>query len=724
VKLIYWLAEVEKGDRLLVGDKAYALSHLQQEKYPIINGFVISSSNSKELFKQLKLSFDQTSENLLENPYSLQSFARYCREMILQSDLQSELVSLIAENYPKLQSSYLILRPSLAVTASTRGLLSSLITVDDLAAILVSLKQIWAELFSARSIFYWQKKGISLDQINLAILIQPIESVMASGTVLLENQQAQIQAVLGLGHSLVYGELSPDLYSIDLQTGEISSETRGFQNSAYRLTPENTQHLESYYLPDNKENLALIHPEQIRQLSQYLQRLNNCEFHYQGHLEWTILETEQLYFTQADLNSPESTTHSLRLKGYPASSGRVIAPIEVIWHESHVPKEQTILVFQQIFPHYLPLLTKAVGIIAERGGTTSHAAILARELGIPAVIGVNKATTLLTTGESILLDGNKGEIYRLVGSPVDYEDLRETNTSNQATLSSKEVPLATQLMINVSLVNSPEILNLLPLIDGVGLLRSEIFFAQLWSERPANQWSKEALKERLVSFITYFAELFQQRPVFYRLLDQDAQLVTLHRGTYAYLTDPTLLDLQLEAISEVQKRQNTNISLLLPFVRSVEEFKFCLARVEKIGLREHPSFKLWIMAEVPSILFLLPDYVKAGVEGISLGTNDLTQLLLGFDRQVSHHPPEQNFCPSALQQALKSLIQQAHSCGIPCSICGQAPLQYVDLIDSLIEWGITTISVEPEAVKKVYHAIARAEKRLILQAARKIMHRD
>ena len=131
------------------------------------------------------------------------------------------------------------------------------------------------------------------------------------------------------------------------------------------------------------------------------------------------------------------------------------------------------------------------------------------------------------------------------------------------------------------------------------------------------------------------------------------------------------------------------------------------------------QFQLWMMAEVPSVLFLLPEYVKAGVAGISIGTNDLTQLLLGVDREQGQLAKVFNERHPAVMSAIAQLIQMAKTAGIPCSICGQAPALYPEIIDQLVQWGITSISVEPEAVERTYQAIARAEQRLILAAARR-----
>ena len=141
--------------------------------------------------------------------------------------------------------------------------------------------------------------------------------------------------------------------------------------------------------------------------------------------------------------------------------------------------------------------------------------------------------------------------------------------------------------------------------------------------------------------------------------------------------------------------------------------------MEKAGVTHHPEFQLWIMAEVPSVLFLLSEYVKAGVEGISIGTNDLTQLLLGIDREQVVQSKTHDRCHPVIMQAISQLIKMAEDEGIACSICGQAPALYPEIIDKLVEWGITSISVEPEAVERTHKAIARAEQRLILAAARR-----
>jgi len=166
-------------------------------------------------------------------------------------------------------------------------------------------------------------------------------------------------------------------------------------------------------------------------------------------------------------------------------------------------------------------------------------------------------------------------------------------------------------------------------------------------------------------------------------------------------------------------------------VRTVEEFQAAATQVMQAGLRQSPDFQLWIMAEVPSVLFLLPDYVAAGAQGISIGSNDLTQLLLAIDRDDSYGRPNRDRPPlltqsdrhPAVLRAIHHLIQESRRLGIPCSICGDLPSRHPDLIDELVRWGVHTISVHPGAIETTYRAIVRAERNLLLEAARRVSDR-
>lgn len=224
--------------------------------------------------------------------------------------------------------------------------------------------------------------------------------------------------------------------------------------------------------------------------------------------------------------------------------------------------------------------------------------------------------------------------------------------------------------------------------------------------------------------LNQIARILSPRPIYYRALD--LREINSSNGRFPQSDFPTseriaLFDLEMKVLLTLYESGDQNLYLILPFIRSVEEFLMYRERIEASGLMRYSGFKVWIMAEVPSILFLLPDYVKAGVQGISIGTNDLTQLLFGIARnqiQISPQNPMQYERHPALRKAIKQLIKKARKAKIPCSICGDAPALYPELIEDLVRWGITSISVSLDAVDLTYRAIARAEKRILLDQSR------
>lgn len=771
----YWLDRVQASDRFLVGEKAFFLSQLKQYLCPIFPGFIISDAIFREFLDilnnsdSLLVDFPYSSLHLdVDNPKTLKFVAQNSRQVIRQASLPAEWLEDFMEAARQLNSPTLILSPSLSLPVSVRqkfnqrftSLFSSQVCWCESEALEVAVKQIWAEFFSAKSLFYWQRMGIGLEQINLAILVQPIGNAIASGTAEIDSDRFCLRATWGLGCSLSRGEVSPDYYEIERGTGELKNRQLGNKIRAYRLKNRsqisdiNESCLEAYLLGEWEQTQSVLDESKLGLAIEHLAHLASQQ-QYRGSVEWTLIEdaessSPQFYFTQANplLFPPTRTASSASqstmsdsppfLTGLSASPGVAIAFSHIIssstFHLDIVP-EGRILVAEAIDPKWLPWLKKAAGIITEVGGMTSHGAILARELGIPAIVGARGATKLLKTGEKIELRGDRAEVYRLSAKESAKEESSEdkVKTSEQTQKVVPHYPIATKLMVNLSQIDSIARVRNLP-IDGVGLLRSDLLWLELIDGQPLTEWLEESrrslLLDRLAESIKKFAKAFAPQPVFYRSLDwmpsewerfsgADKSHSWLgKRGTYNYLLDSTLFDLELQALSRIRASGCTNVRLILPFVRSLEEFIFCRRRVEEAGLWQQKSFQLWIMAEVPSVLFLLPEYVRAGVQGIAIGSNDLTQLVLGSDREESGFSEPFNAFHPAMLAAIEQLISLAKKHGIPCSICGQAPTQYPELIEDLIRWGITSISVEPEAVESTYDAIARAEHQLLLELAR------
>ncbi|PPS44180.1 putative PEP-binding protein [Chroococcidiopsis sp. TS-821] len=777
---IHWLEQIQPSQRTLVGNRALQLSQWRQRGYPVKLGFVVSSQVWRTLLAQLLSSTDTLLDAYLhlnvDDWQQLQQVAQKLRQaLVAQASLVIDLSHTIATAAQHWTT--LIWHPDLILPAGTpqnlQNVLESQVSTHHPTAIAQALLRTWSQLLSARNLFYWQRVGIDLQQLDVAILVQPLHNAIASGTLNCQTDKLEIQASYGLGLAIARGEVIPDFYLVDPKSGIVRSQKLGYKTIAYgvahlpvpagfiRHTSFNNQNDLQVYLLNTEQQQRYVLQQDLQRLihlGQELIRITNSA----TICEWALeIEGEgiepQLAIAQCRDSLVAGETHaqimpapsSALLQGLAAAPGRSIAPAYVVCDLQKTPHlpPGVIVVTTAIAPEWLPLLQHAAGFITERGGLTSHSAILARELGIPAVVNVAKATQILQTNDLIDLDGNQGEIHRLRGYQtrshlMTTPRLLVPNNRSQAirrqvnkSVTNYTVPIATQIFLNLSQHHLLDKVQNLP-VDGLGLLRSELMVLNMLKGQSILGWLPQRQQELLELWqerIAQFARAFAPKPVFYRALDwrsPEFQVLSHpaistgqidstsgYHSIVSYLQDPTLFDLELTALAGVRQAGYDNIHLLLPFMRTVEEFVFCRQRVERVGLTQSPQFQLWIMAEVPSVLFLLPEYVAAGVQGVSIGTNDLTQLLLGVDRDFEHLATFDARHP-VVMRAIAQIIQQAKQAGIPCAICGQAPVLYPELIDSLVDWGITAISVEADAVEVTYQAIVRAEQRLLVKSAR------
>lgn len=757
---LYWLEKINPEDCPLVGDKAFYLSRIFQKGYPVVPGFVLSAGLWREFVVNLTSSESLVAD--LPNSYlhldvnnwrQLQQVASRLRQEVISASLPSSWVSQVYQASKDLTDNCLILRPSLSISSANylagniSGLFKPVFCAVNEQSIMNGLKQTWGQIFGARSILYWQSVGVNLHHINLAVLVQPVENAIASGSIKFHTSALEVEATYGLGIAITRGEVLPDVYYINHKTGGIKEKHLGNKVVAYSVDGSkaisNENSLFSYTVSQEQQKLYALPDEFLEEMITLGNQLVR-ELGRKLTIKWTITANPpKLYITQ--VNVPRSLTPHLLLKGIGAAKGKVNASAYVIGNiqpkTCQIPKD-VILVAPIIRTEWFPILHNVKGIITEKGGLTSHGAILSRELGIPAIVSARNATNIIQTGERILLDGDRGEVYLRDGEKIAQGDNQDVDFCHEKSYvhdgfsKHRRLPMiGTKLLVNLSQPNLIEKVRNLP-VDGVGLLRSELMLLNiLHGENPYN-WIANGRETELLDGLSKqlqeFVQAFAPRPIFYRSLDwyhQDlssyhdrgnppASILGEH-GTASYLKNPGVFEIELKALVRLQKDGYSNIYLMLPFVRTVEEFIFCQRKVVEFGLTENPQFKLWIMAEVPSVLFLLPEYIKSGVQGISIGTNDLTQLILGVDRETGDLSPLLNQGHPAIMGTISQLIKMAQAGGISCSICGQAPVLYPEIIDQLIQWGIDSISVEPEAVEITYHTIASAEQRLILTAARK-----
>ncbi|MEO0406798.1 MAG: putative PEP-binding protein [Cyanobacteria bacterium P01_A01_bin.135] len=691
-----------------------------------------------------------------------------------------------------LQCAAVTLRPSIALPDSTGSLaatpVSSLLNchlaMANAEQVGEAIKALWAELFEAKSLFYWRRQGISLGQVELAVLIQPLLPAIASGVMQIDQSQMHLNAVRGLGQILASGEASPEQYQVDRATGETRF-IAAQQTHAYWLTPEGSQNgtdgqtsfptqLHSRFpkalplehrllshqghdgvipLPQRQQLVSLGNSLAERWVNQPFPRCVEWLLCCDRHQNKTIHIAHITPWSAAGAWTPGgdrtmavaelSQAADATLRGIAASSGQVSGSL----HRVNSPRDwvpaNAIILAIDITPDWLPLLQRVAGVVTEQGGLTSHAAILTRELGIPAVVGVSGATQQLHSGDRVRLDGDRGLVTRLDGfaqshhvppqrpvarSPVSgsEEEFRIRPMGSFCSLSEPRSPAKTKLMLTLSHLDQLYTVTQVP-IDGIGLLRSELLLLPLLNNQHPLHWlatgRQTQLIERIAACVSQIAAAVFPDPVFYRSLSlrsdefshlegapaaQERNPTLGEHGAYSYSRYPELLQTELLALRQVQQAGYSNLRLLLPFVRAAEEVVAARKMAYQTGLASVESFQLWIMAEVPSVLFLLPEYAKAGVQGIAIGSNDLTQLIFAADR--NHPALSRTFqAHPALLQAVSQLIAGAKQLGLGTSLCGDLPSYAPEVIPALIEWGVEAISVPPQVAASVLGAIAVAE---------------
>jgi pyruvate,water dikinase len=798
----YGLDSIHPRDRHLVGDKALYLALALQQNYPVRPGIVIPANALPACLQHTAWAYPflvDLADSSLQfedyNPRQVQAVARHLRQIVRDLQLPTSALQTVLEAIAPWSASALILRPSLVGLESGEvagsGLLDSHCCLVHPGAIAHALKRTWSELFRARSLIFWNQRGISLHEVHLAVLVQPLEDAIASGTLTLQDRHVHLQATWGLGMAIVRGEVTPDEYTgaldpisqpevvqwkahirpkrYQVQLPALASQPQGsagagkttasFLNSSG--DPALTD-LQLDYAPValDRQTQPVLNAAALAQVQHLAQRLRT-DFSTPLQIEWTWPRCAGTDFdSQPDIQFVQVTALSTAIPtsesallldaseipsdtwvGLAAAQGQITAAAWVVSTSSDTPQENmplgSILVAPIITPEWLPWLHRASGIVTEQGGMTSHGALLARELGIPAVVGVAQITRHLQTGDRLILEGDRGRVRRAnsatgdLENPVGDDSRRAPNSGSRfASAPGSVLPLHSipvlgsspltvpQLLVNVGQMASPSEIAALP-VAGVGLLRSEFLLHDRLADYLQSQSGDDRVPQEIAQRLQPLAQAFYPRPIFYRTLDLRSHerpgdrpselnpILGMH-GTLSYQQDSRLFDLELKAIAQLHQAGLTNVHLLLPFVRTVEEFRFCQQRLARHNFPTAPSLQVWIMAEVPAVIFSLPDFAQAGVNGISIGSNDLTQLLLGVDRDQAEMAIAYNPLHPSVLAALQQLIQTARRLGLPCSICGLAPSQFPELVTRLVQWGITSISVSPDAITATQEAIAQA----------------
>ncbi|MEE8582848.1 MAG: phosphoenolpyruvate synthase [Dehalococcoidales bacterium] len=744
-KSIVWFKDVTKDDIPLVGGKGANLGEMTGANVPVPPGFIVTADAYFDFIDKsgLGVQIKRMLANLDTNDSrKLQQVSTEIEKTILAAEMPPALAVEINAAYARLGKGLVAVRSSATAEdlpeASFAGQQSTFLNIEGDEEVIAAVMKSWASLFEARAIYYRHQYGFDHVKVGIAVPVQRMVQSQTSGVIFTiepvtsDPTKIIIEAILGLGEGLVSGEINPDLYIIDKKGRHIISRRISCQDKKLAIKPKRDAAEPNLWqkVPPESQRQQKISDADIIKLADLAEQL---EEHYKSpqDVEWAkegghiyIVQTrpvtavKETAEVQPDIKAPVLVT------GVAASPGLASGPVKVLHDASEINRvlPGDILVTDMTTPDFVPAMKKAAAIVTNRGGRTAHAAIVSRELGIPAVVGTERATTLLKDKKVVTVDGSSGKVYS-------GKVARRIHTTSVISLAREAITTRTKVYVNLA---QPELADHVAErnVDGVGLLRAEFMIARI-GQHPRymiDQGRGAEFTEKLFNGLCSFARAFDPRPVVYRTTDlktneyreltgghkyEEAEENPMigYRGAYRYVADPEVFKLEIAAIKKC-RQAHKNLWVMIPFVRTVDELRQTIKIMEGEDLKRSTDFKLWMMVEVPSNVFLLDKFAAAGLDGISIGSNDLTQLILGVDRdsgKLSKTFDERN---EAVMMALEKVVKQSQKLGITSSICGQAPSDYPDITAKLVTWGITSVSVNPDVIGSTREVVARTEAKL------------
>ncbi len=787
---ILWFDEIDKDDIALVGGKGANLGEMTKTGFPVPEGFVVTAAAYDEFIgdNHLKTKIHQVLDSLdPRDTVSLERVSRQVRKMMVSAPVPEKVAGAVMRAYLKLGEKTCVAVRSSATAedlpdASFAGQQETFLNVAGESNVVNKVREAWASLFTPRAIFYRQEKKFDHFKVKIAVPVQKMVQSQSSGVMFTINPVNNdksivvVEAIWGLGELIVQGSVTPDHFEIlkrdlSIATKQVNRQTKMMVREFEGYETKN----EIISVPKDKQGKQKISDKTAVEIAKLGVELQEHYFFPQD-AEWAV-ENGKIYLTQTrpittmetiegrrkkEEGRGENATKGLELlvKGDPASPGLVSGPAIVIKSIKEISKVKpgNVLIMEMTTPDFVPAMKKAVAIVTDQGGQTSHAAIVSRELGVACVVGTGNATKKIRTGTVITVNAVTGEVFKggirnkqesyqssVVGYrsnvnrfSVSRSETGRLKTGKPETENGKQrtdnwlanLKTATKLYVNLA---EPELTEKVAAenVDGVGLLRAEFVMAQVGIHPKAAIAEKKSgdYTRQIFEGLRQFARAFYPRPVVYRASDfrtneyrnlkggdkyepEEPNPMLGFRGAYRYIKDEAVFELELAAIRRVREEFD-NLHLMIPFVRSVKE----LTQVKKIvyaaGLRRSSSFHLWMMAELPVNVISIGDFISAGIDGISIGSNDLTMLTLGTDRDNETVAGEYNEMDQAVLWSLERLITTSRDRGITSSICGQAPSIYPDLTEKLVKWGITSISVSPDRIEATRRLIYEAERKVI-----------
>ncbi|MXV64171.1 pyruvate, water dikinase [Natronorubrum sp. JWXQ-INN-674] len=751
-----WLEELSGDDTDAVGGKSANLGELADLDVPVLPGFTTTASAYDYYVDEtgIHAEIESQLEGLdVDDVADLQRRGEQIRRTISEASMPPELESAIRDRYAELGDELGIDDPEVAVRssataedlpeASFAGQQETFLNVAGETELLESIKHCFASLFTDRAIVYRENNDFDHFDVKLACAVQKMgRADLASSGVLFTldpdtgfDEVVTIEAAFGFGEPIVKGIVDPDRYVVFKPTSGIVEKECGGKSQRMVRRNGGTK-LES--VPEEQREAFAISDDRIRELARYATRIEE-HFGTPQDIEWLVDgDLDELFIVQARPETVHGAAEGNLLRTYRleveepgepllegVAIGNAIAGGTVRVLEDHrgmdLVEDGDVLVTEMTDPDWVPVMKRASAIVTDRGGKTSHAAIVARELGVPAVVRTGLATDSLSSGDAVTVDcsTDTGRIYR---GDLEYEvteevvdDLPETDTDVRLILGDPDRAFA--------LASLP--------VDGVGLAREEFIVTSHIGSHPLEllgRGEEDRFIEALRTGVAKIGTAFYPDEVVFRLSDfktdeyrnleggwkyepDEANPMLGWRGASRYYDEAFREAFRLECEALRQVRQEVgldNVIVMVPFCRTPEEGERVLELMDEYGLSSD-EMDVYVMAELPSNI-VLADRFAALFDGFSIGSNDLTQLTLGVDRNSERLASLFDETDEAVMRSITSLIEEAHRQDLPVGICGDAPSTIPEYSEFLLEAGIDSISVSPDVAIETMLTVAELER--------------
>jgi pyruvate, water dikinase len=754
---VVWFKDITKKDIPLVGGKGANLGEMTQAGIPVPNGFCVTAPAYYYFVEKNQLQ-DQIKSVLkgldVNNNKALFDASKKVKNLILEASMPEDLREAIITAYAKFshKNQEVAVRSSATAEdlpdASFAGQQATYLNISGQKDVVKAVQKCWASLFEARAIFYRQEKGFDHFKVGIAVPVQMMVQSEISGVMFTINPinndpyTIVVESVWGLGEMIVQGSATPDHFEIDKERWDVRNKEISLQT--VMMTKENGVTKERK-VPKSKQEIQKLDDNTIIKVAKIGQKLHEHYNHPQD-IEWAyekgtiyIVQTRPITTISAIESKSDNTIGEVAnivgtipkpiLKGSPASPGIITGRV-VILHdpsENDRVKKGDILVAPMTTPDFVPAMKRAAAIVTDQGGQTSHAAIVSRELGVPCIVGTSTATKSLKSNQIITVDAQKGEVFvgelkierQALKLPGGIKNVRDLKTKTKVYVNLGEPDMAGGIAQKY--------------VDGVGLLRAEFIISEYIGIHP-----KKLLKDKkramfvnkLSEGLEDFCRAFAPRPIIYRTTDfktneyrglqggdefepEEANPMIGFRGCHRYIKDDDVFLMELDAIKRVREKLGyTNLHVMIPFVRTVSQLQDIKHLMAKHGLQRRNNFKLFMMVEIPNNVFLLDEFIDVGIDGVSIGSNDLTMLTLGCDRDNEMVADIYDERDPGVQKALEIIVRTCKRRGIACSICGQAPSIYPEMTRDLVSWGATSVSVSPDMIDRTRLIVHQAEAQL------------